>query len=179
MKDKMKSAMLKLALCPGECDDSEVCKNCAYRGSKTCEEKLKLEVLELLDDSQLTSLHLKAFDLELRTTSLLHELGVPANLLGFRYLRETIRLAVADPTVVDAITSVLYPQVAKTFQTTPSRVERAIRHAVEVSWDRGDLDTLQRFFGYTVSNTKGKPTNSEYIALIADMLLLEMKREVK
>ena len=76
---------------------------------------------------------------------------------------------------VNAITKVLYPQVAKTFQTTPSRVERAIRHAIEVAWDRGDLDTLQRFFGYTVSNTKGKPTNSEFIALIADKLQLQLK----
>ena len=75
----------------------------------------------------------------------------------------------------NAITKVLYPQVAKTFQTTPSRVERAIRHAIEVAWDRGDLDTLQRFFGYTVSNTKGKPTNSEFIALIADKLSLQLK----
>ena len=79
----------------------------------------------------------------------------------------------AKPT--NAITKVLYPQVAKTFQTTPSRVERAIRHAIEVAWDRGDLDTLQRFFGYTVSNTKGKPTNSEFIALIADKLQLQLK----
>jgi len=77
--------------------------------------------------------------------------------------------------VINAITKVLYPQVAKTFQTTPSRVERAIRHAIEVAWDRGDLDTLQRFFGYTVSNTKGKPTNSEFIALIADKLQLQLK----
>ena len=76
---------------------------------------------------------------------------------------------------INAITKVLYPQVAKTFQTTPSRVERAIRHAIEVAWDRGDLDTLQRFFGYTVSNTKGKPTNSEFIALIADKLQLQLK----
>ena len=77
----------------------------------------------------------------------------------------------------NAITKVLYPQVAKAFQTTPSRVERAIRHAIEVAWDRGDLDTLQRFFGYTVSNTKGKPTNSEFIALIADRLQLQLKGE--
>ena len=84
-------------------------------------------------------------------------------------------IAVEDMDVINAITKVLYPQVAKTFQTTPSRVERAIRHAIEVAWDRGDLDTLQRFFGYTVSNTKGKPTNSEFIALIADKLQLQLK----
>ena len=87
----------------------------------------------------------------------------------------TAIIAVNDMDVINAITKVLYPQVAKTFQTTPSRVERAIRHAIEVAWDRGDLDTLQRFFGYTVSNTKGKPTNSEFIALIADKLQLQLK----
>ena len=88
---------------------------------------------------------------------------------------EAIIIAVNDMDVINAITKVLYPQVAKTFQTTPSRVERAIRHAIEVAWDRGDLETLQRFFGYTVSNTKGKPTNSEFIALIADRLQLKLK----
>ena len=92
-----------------------------------------------------------------------------------KYLREAIIIAVEDMDVINAITKMLYPQVAKAFQTTPSRVERAIRHAIEVAWDRGDLDTLQRFFGYTVSNTKGKPTNSEFIALIADKLQLQMK----
>ena len=86
-----------------------------------------------------------------------------------------IIIAVNDMDVINAITKVLYPQVAKAFGTTPSRVERAIRHAIEVAWDRGDLDTLQRFFGYTVSNTKGKPTNSEFIALIADKLQLQLK----
>lgn len=88
---------------------------------------------------------------------------------------EAIMIAVQDMDVINAITKVLYPQVAKTFATTPSRVERAIRHAIEVAWDRGDLETLQRFFGYTVSNTKGKPTNSEFIALIADKLQLQLK----
>ena len=92
-----------------------------------------------------------------------------------QYLREAIMIAVQDMDVINAITKVLYPQVAKTFATTPSRVERAIRHAIEVAWDRGDLETLQRFFGYTVSNTKGKPTNSEFIALIADKLQLQLK----
>ena len=102
--------------------------------------------------------------------TIIHEIGVPAHIKGYQYLREAIIIAVNDMDVINAITKVLYPQVAKTFQTTPSRVERAIRHAIEVAWDRGDLDTLQRFFGYTVSNTKGKPTNSEFIALIADKL---------
>ena len=114
-------------------------------------------------------------NIESMVTGIIHEIGVPAHIKGYQYLREAIMIAVNDMDVINAITKVLYPQVAKTFQTTPSRVERAIRHAIEVAWDRGDLDTLQRFFGYTVSNTKGKPTNSEFIALIADKLQLQLK----
>ena len=113
--------------------------------------------------------------IESMVTGIIHEIGVPAHIKGYQYLREAIIIAVNDMDVINAITKVLYPQVAKTFNTTPSRVERAIRHAIEVAWDRGDLDTLQRFFGYTVSNTKGKPTNSEFIALIADKLQLQLK----
>ena len=113
--------------------------------------------------------------IESMVTGIIHEIGVPAHIKGYQYLREAIIIAVNDMDVINAITQVLYPQVAKAFQTTPSRVERAIRHAIEVAWDRGDLDTLQRFFGYTVSNTKGKPTNSEFIALIADKLQLQLK----
>lgn len=115
--------------------------------------------------------------IEAMVTNIIHEIGVPAHIKGYQYLREAIIIAVGDMDVINAITKVLYPQVAKTFQTTPSRVERAIRHAIEVAWDRGDLDTLQRFFGYTVSNTKGKPTNSEFIALIADKLQLQLKNQ--
>ena len=114
-------------------------------------------------------------NIESLVTSIIHEIGVPAHIKGYQYLREAIIIAVNDMDVINAITKVLYPQVAKNFGTTPSRVERAIRHAIEVAWDRGDLDTLQRFFGYTVSNTKGKPTNSEFIALIADKLQLQLK----
>ena len=114
-------------------------------------------------------------NIEAMVTSMIHEIGVPAHIKGYQYLREAIIIAVGDMDVINAITKVLYPRVAKTFATTPSRVERAIRHAIEVAWDRGDLDTLQRFFGYTVSNTKGKPTNSEFIALIADKLQLQLK----
>ena len=116
-----------------------------------------------------------ANSIETMVTNIIHEIGVPAHIKGYQYLREAIIIAVGDMDVINAITKVLYPQVAKTFQTTPSRVERAIRHAIEVAWDRGDLDTLQRFFGYTGSNTKGKPTNSEFIALIADKLQLQLK----
>ena len=113
--------------------------------------------------------------IEAMVTSIIHEIGVPAHIKGYQYLREAIIIAVNDMDVINAITKVLYPQVAKTFGTTPSRVERAIRHAIEVAWDRGDLETLQKFFGYTVSNAKGKPTNSEFIAMISDRIRLQLK----
>lgn len=116
--------------------------------------------------------------IELMVTSIIHEIGVPAHIKGYHYLREAIILAVNNIDIINAITKVLYPTVARKFQTTPSRVERAIRHAIETAWNRGDLDTLNRFFGYTVSNTKGKPTNSEFIAMIADKLSLELKQQV-
>lgn len=108
-------------------------------------------------------------------TNIIHEVGVPAHIKGYQYLREAIIIAVGDMEVINAVTKVLYPAVAKRFSTTPSRVERAIRHAIEVAWDRGDLETLQKYFGYTVSNAKGKPTNSEFIAMIADRISLELK----
>ena len=98
------------------------------------------------------------------------------NFSGKKIKHEAIMIAVDDMDVINAVTKVLYPEVAKRFSTTPSRVERAIRHAIEVAWDRGDLETLQKYFGYTVSNAKGKPTNSEFIAMIADRLVLEQKR---
>ena len=110
-------------------------------------------------------------------TSVIHEIGVPAHIKGYQYLREAIMIAVDDMDVINAVTKVLYPEVAKRFATTPSRVERAIRHAIEVAWDRGDLETLQKYFGYTVSNAKGKPTNSEFIAMIADRLVLEQRKD--
>ncbi len=115
---------------------------------------------------------------ELLVTSIIHEIGVPAHIKGYHYLREAIILAVNDLDIINAITKALYPTVARKFQTTSSRVERAIRHAIETAWNRGDLDTLNKFFGYTVSNTKGKPTNSEFIAMIADKLNLELKQQV-
>ena len=113
--------------------------------------------------------------LEAQVTSIIHEVGVPAHIKGYQYLREAIMIAVEDMDVINAVTKVLYPEVAKRFGTTASRVERAIRHAIEVAWDRGDLETLQKYFGYTVSNAKGKPTNSEFIAMIADRLQLERR----
>lgn len=114
-------------------------------------------------------------NLETRVTDMIHEIGIPAHIKGYHYLRDAIIMAVEDMDVLNAITKVLYPTVAKMHQTTASRVERAIRHAIEVAWSRGKLDTLDDLFGYTVSNGKGKPTNSEFIALIADTIRLEYK----
>lgn len=133
------------------------------------------EILRAESDSKNPRKRREAVNLEAMVTSVIHEIGVPAHIKGYQYLREAIKIAVNDMDVINAITKVLYPQVAKTFSTTPSRVERAIRHAIEVAWDRGDLEVLQSFFGYTVSNSKGKPTNSEFIALIADRLQLQLR----
>ncbi len=115
-------------------------------------------------------------ELESVVTDIIHEIGVPAHIKGYQYLREAIILTIRDMDMINAVTKVLYPEVARKFSTTPSRVERAIRHAIEVAWDRGDIEVLQKFFGYTVSNIKGKPTNSEFIAMIADHLSLKQKQ---
>lgn len=148
-----------------------------YFMTKPCEISTVMERIEEITalDAKSISAAKAEVNIEAMVTSIIHEIGVPAHIKGYQYLREAIMIAVDDMDVINAITKVLYPQVAKAFSTTPSRVERAIRHAIEVAWDRGDLDTLQRFFGYTVSNTKGKPTNSEFIALIADKLQLQLK----
>ena len=116
-------------------------------------------------------------ELEAVVTDIIHEIGVPAHIKGYQYLREAIILTINDMDMINAVTKVLYPEVARKFNTTPSRVERAIRHAIEVAWDRGDIEVLQKFFGYTVSNIKGKPTNSEFIAMIADHLSLSRKKQ--
>ena len=114
-------------------------------------------------------------ELEMRVTSIIHDIGVPAHIKGYQYLREAIIMTVNDMDTINAITKALYPTVAKRYKTTSSRVERAIRHAIEVAWDRGDVEVLNGFFGYTVSNIKGKPTNSEFISMIADRIRLEQK----
>jgi two-component system response regulator (stage 0 sporulation protein A) len=114
-------------------------------------------------------------DLEQDVTDMIHEIGVPAHIKGYQYLREAIMMSVEDPSMISSITKILYPTIAKRFQTTPSRVERAIRHAIEVAWSRGRMETLDAMFGYTVDTGKGKPTNSEFIALIADRIRLSYR----
>ena len=113
--------------------------------------------------------------LEALVTNIIHGVGVPAHIKGYQYLREAIIMVVNDIDVINQITKSLYPQIAQKFDTTPSRVERAIRHAIEVAWGRGEVDLMENIFGYTVSASKGKPTNSEFIAMIADKLRLELK----
>ena len=114
-------------------------------------------------------------DLQVTISEIMHQIGVPAHIKGYQYLREAIVLSINDREMMSSVTKVLYPTVAKMYSTTSSRVERAIRHAIEVAWDRGDVDVLSSYFGYTIQNTRGKPTNSEFIAMISDKLRLRMK----
>lgn len=115
------------------------------------------------------------FGMELKVTEILHQIGVPAHIKGYHYLRESILTSIENPDIINAVTKQLYPTVAKKYETTSSRVERAIRHAIEVAWDRGDVDVLNSYFGYTIHNGRGKPTNSEFIAMISDKLRLQIK----
>jgi two-component system response regulator (stage 0 sporulation protein A) len=114
-------------------------------------------------------------DMESQVTKIIHQIGVPAHIKGYQYLRSAILMTIDDNEIINSVTKILYPTVAKKYQTTTSRVERAIRHAIEVAWDRGDVDTLNSYFGYTIQNSRGKPTNSEFIAMIADNLRLKYK----
>ena len=115
------------------------------------------------------------FDVEVKVTEILHQIGVPAHIKGYHYLRDSIIMAIEKPDIINAVTKKLYPSVAKKYETTSSRVERAIRHAIEVAWDRGDVEVLTSYFGYTIQGSRGKPTNSEFIAMISDKLRLQLK----
>ncbi len=112
-------------------------------------------------------------DLNVVITEILHQIGVPAHIKGYQYVREAIRLTVENPEMLNSVTKILYPTVAKGFKSTSSRVERAIRHAIEVAWDRGDVDVLNSYFGYTIQSQRGKPTNSEFVAMISDKIRLK------
>lgn len=114
-------------------------------------------------------------ELQIQVTEILHQIGVPAHIKGYQYLRDSIIMSVETPEIINAVTKQLYPSVAKRYDTTSSRVERAIRHAIEVAWDRGDVDVLNSYFGYTIHNGRGKPTNSEFVAMISDRLRLHMR----
>ena len=114
-------------------------------------------------------------NIEVKVTEILHQIGVPAHIKGYHYLRDSILMSIEKPEIINAVTKELYPSVALKYETTSSRVERAIRHAIEVAWDRGDVDVLNSYFGYTIHNSRGKPTNSEFIAMISDKLRLQLK----
>lgn len=178
MKPEMKRAAIQLTVCPGVCNaenPDEACELCQYKHEQDCADLLQRELLSHLKKAQEPEVQSKKdqLDLKARVTQIIHELGIPASIAGYRYVRYAIMLVVQEPEMLNHVTKVLYPEVAKHFGTTGSRVERAIRHAIEVAWERGDVDVLQQWFGYTVSNTKGKPTNAEFIGLVADAIMLE------
>lgn len=144
--------------------------------------KLAMKIHELSRDDRTDSEKLKASapelnekELEVTVTEIIHQIGVPAHIKGYNFLRYAIIAAVKEPDIINAVTKQLYPAVAKRFNTTSSRVERAIRHAIEVAWSRGDVDILNSYFGYTIHNARGKPTNSEFIAMVSDKLRIGMK----
>ena len=174
-----KGAMPKVILLSAFCSDQVAAEardlGVNYFLFKPCEVDALLERMEMVFAQGGKSGEEPGPNLKGMVTAVIHEIGVPAHIKGYQYLREAIIITVEDMDVINAVTKVLYPAVAKRFDTTPSRVERAIRHAIEVAWDRGDLEVLQKYFGYTVSNAKGKPTNSEFIAMIADRLVLEQR----
>lgn len=116
-----------------------------------------------------------SFSIEVKVTEILHQIGVPAHIKGYHYLRDSIIMSIEQPEIINAVTKQLYPSVAKKYSTTSSRVERAIRHAIEVAWDRGDVEILNSYFGYTIQGSRGKPTNSEFIAMISDKLRLQLR----
>ena len=165
----------------GSMAETVLAKGASYCQMKPCKLSSVVDRIRLLagaakaeEDPAERSARLRQ-NLESSVTAIIHEIGVPAHIKGYQYLRYAIIMTVENMEVINAVTKILYPEVAKHFNTTASRVERAIRHAIEVAWDRGDLETLQKYFGYTVSNAKGKPTNSEFIAMIADRLQLQRR----
>ena len=133
------------------------------------------DILALMHRGRVNHPTFEQYGLEVKVTEILHEIGVPAHIKGYNYLRDSIIMSIERPDIINAVTKQLYPGVAKKYETTSSRVERAIRHAIEVAWDRGDVDVLNSYFGYTIHNDRGKPTNSEFIAMIADRLRLQLK----
>ena len=176
--DKMMNMLVHLTLCPGDYQSTcKICQDCPSRGLHNCKRDLKKRTNNLylaeLNKTEITS----PLSLKVRITQVLRDIGVPAHIKGYEYLRYALELTCTEREYLEDITKRLYPDIAKRFDTTASRVERAIRHAVEVAWDRGDLDTLQSWFGWTVSNTKSKPTNSEFIALVSDSIRLEMAEQ--
>ncbi len=155
-------------------DNDMVLNRIKHVKDKTVHKQMETRKVNAYEKSDMAGVAKKP-NLETDVTNIIHEIGVPAHIKGYQYLREAIIMSVNDVEMLNSITKILYPSIAKKFQTTPSRVERAIRHAIEVAWSRGKMDTIDELFGYTINNGKGKPTNSEFIALIADKIRLEYK----
>ena len=175
MKEKLLYTVLQMTVCPGEHEhhhEDSACRMCPHMGKIGCVKALKADALMLLQAYRHSNKD-KSVELHTRVSEVLCELGIPAHLNGYRYLRSALVRAVQDQKVEEGIVKGLYVDVAKEFNTTPSRVERSIRHAVEVAWDRCDLDQIYKWFGGTVSPHKGRPTNSEFICMVADKIRLE------
>lgn len=173
--DKMTNLLVHLTMCPGDYQSTcEICQDCPSCKVQNCKRDLKKKVMQLYRGESLDFEN--TYNLERRIAEVLKDLGVPASLKGFNYLRTAIAVCVADQSILDHITKRLYPELAKHYGTTSPRVERGIRHAVEVAWDRGDVDVLKQYFGNTVSASKGKPTNSEFLACVVTQLSMEVQR---
>lgn len=147
----------------------------AYVFVKPVSDELICKRIISMSEMKGSSASIQANTVEAAVTEIIHDLGVPAHIKGYDFLRRAIMLCVEDEKLIHSVTKILYPAVAKYYDTTPSRVERAIRHAIEVAFDRGDVETLENYFGYTIKNSRGKPTNSEFIALISDNMRMKLK----
>lgn len=166
------NALVNLMVCP-RCPGRPSCNRCSYIGVADCHERLISDSMNVLNKhfgSTVTNEVVSEPDYEVQVVDVLRDIGIPAHVLGYRYAVRAIVLAIKHSEYLDAMTCVMYPTIAKAFNTTAPRVERAIRHAIEVAWRRGDPDTLYRYFGNTIDPYKGKPTNSEFIAYISEYL---------
>ena len=173
--DKMTNLLVHLAMCPGDYQTTcEICRDCSVRSEKNCKQNLKEQVMQLYRgesvDCDITC------NLERRIAEVLKDMGVPTHLKGYDCLRDAIYMCVEDETILGCITGRLYPELAKRYDATPSRVERAIRHAIETAWDRGDWYVLKKYFGNTISPSKGKSTNSEFISCVVKKLRMDVQQ---
>ena len=176
--DKMTNLLVHLALCPGDYQTTcEICRDCPVREQNVkwnCMKNLEEKLMQVYRSESVD--YESTYNLERRIFEVLKDLGVPAHLDGYNYLRSAITMAVEDKTIMESITGRLYPEIAKRYDTVPSRVERAIRNAIETAWDRGDLYVLKQYFGNTISSSKGKPTNSEFISCVVNQLRMEIQK---
>ena len=173
--DKITNLLVHLAICPGDYRlTHEICWDCPVRSEQDCKQNLKEQLMKIYrsESSDCKS----TYNLECRIVEVLKDLGVPTHLRGYDYLRSAIAMCVEDKTILESITGRLYTELAKRYDTTPSRVERAIRHAIEVAWNRGDWDVFKAHFGNTISPSRGKSTNSEFISCVANQLRLEVQQ---